>query len=126
VSKGKSYRTFLVLGFEVLVGKGDTSNDILTFEVAEPQDVWLHVAGVPGSHVVVRNPEGLEDVPLPVLRRAAELAAFYSKARDSTGKVEVSHCRVLNVRKRRGLAAGEVEIQGARHLSVYAREPADE
>jgi predicted ribosome quality control (RQC) complex YloA/Tae2 family protein len=34
---------------EVLVGRGDAENDYLTFEVAEPHDFWLHVAGgIPG------------------------------------------------------------------------------
>ena len=59
-SKGRPYRAVLVEGFEVLVGRGDEENDVLTFEIAAPEDFWLHVAGgVPGSHVVVRNPEKL-------------------------------------------------------------------
>jgi len=41
-------------------GKGDDENDRLTFGVAEPRDLWLHVSGPAGSHVVVRNPDGLE------------------------------------------------------------------
>ena len=52
-SKGTGFRTERFEGFEVLVGKGDTENDRLTFGVAEPNDVWMHVAGCPGSHVVV-------------------------------------------------------------------------
>ena len=124
-SQGKPYRTFTVQGFDVLVGKGDAWNDALTFQVAEPQDLWLHVSGVPGSHVVVRNPEGLSALPPPVVRRAAELAAFYSKARGSGRKVKVHCCRVGDVTKRRGLAPGEVEIRNARSLFVYAQEPHD-
>ncbi len=57
-SKGRPYRTFVIEGFEVLVGRADEDNDHLTFRIAEPWDLWLHVAGgTPGSHVVVRNPE---------------------------------------------------------------------
>ena len=56
-SEGRPYRTEHREGFEILVGKGDARNDTLTFGVAEPRDFWLHVSGVPGSHVVVRNPE---------------------------------------------------------------------
>jgi len=71
-SKGRPYRTVLVDGHEVLVGRGDTENDDLTFAVAAPEDFWLHVAGgVAGSHVVVRNPEKLDVLPRPVLVRAA-------------------------------------------------------
>ena len=111
--KGKGHRSLDVDGFEVLVGKGDAENDRLTFEVAEPQDFWLHVAGgVPGSHVVVRNPDDLAELPRPVVQRAAELAAWHSKARGARGKVEVHLCRAAEVeqaarlRPRRGGACG--------------------
>jgi predicted ribosome quality control (RQC) complex YloA/Tae2 family protein len=121
-SPGKPYRTFTVSGFEILVGKGDAENDSLTFEVAEPQDVWFHVGGVPGSHVILRNPEGLPDLPKEVVRRAAELAAFYSKARGSGRKVPVHACFVRDVSKSRGAPAGEVTIRGERTHFVYPRE----
>ena len=81
-SKGRPYRRVEVGGFEVLVGRGDVENDVLTFEIAAPADFWLHVAGgTPGSHVVVRNPDTLTELPPAVLERAAELAAWHSKAR---------------------------------------------
>jgi hypothetical protein len=83
-SKGRPHRSVIVEGFEVLIGRGDRENDRLTFEVAEPHDLWLHVgAGVAGSHVVVRNPDKLDALPKDVVRRAAELAAWHSKARDA-------------------------------------------
>jgi predicted ribosome quality control (RQC) complex YloA/Tae2 family protein len=44
-SKGRPYRMVDIGGFEVLVGRGDNENDVLTFEVAEPHDFWLHVGG---------------------------------------------------------------------------------
>ena len=109
-------------GFEVLVGKGDAENDALTFRVAEPKDFWLHVAGYQGSHVVVRNPDDLSELPRPVLERAAELAAWHSKARKAGGKVEVHACRVADVGKPRGFAPGKVELRRYTSLKVYARE----
>jgi predicted ribosome quality control (RQC) complex YloA/Tae2 family protein len=122
-SRGKGYRTHEVDGFEVLVGKGDAENDALTFGVADPQDLWLHVAGPAGSHVVVRNPQGIDEAELPraVLERAAELAAWHSKARGAKGKVEVHLCRVADVSKPRGFAAGEVRLRRWRSLRVYPR-----
>ena len=108
-SKGRPYRTYGVSGFEILVGRADRDNDELTFRVAAPHDVWLHVAGgTPGSHVVVRNPERLE-LPKEVIERAAELAAWYSKARNAK-TVEVHYCRAGDVRKPRGAPAGLVEL----------------
>jgi predicted ribosome quality control (RQC) complex YloA/Tae2 family protein len=122
-SKGRGYRTETVDGFEVLVGKSDAANDTLTFGVAEPRDFWLHVAGPAGSHVVVRNPEGLEELPRGVLERAAELAAWHSKARGSRGKVEVHVCRVADVSKPRGFAPGEVLLRRWDAVKVYAKPP---
>ena len=46
-----------------VMGRGSAENDELSLRIAQPDDVWLHVAGgIPGSHVVVRNPERV-DVP---------------------------------------------------------------
>jgi len=120
-SKGRGYRAHEVDGFEVLVGKGDAENDALTFGVAEPRDFWLHVSGPAGSHVIVRNPEGLDELPREVLQRAAELAAWHSKARGSRGKVEVHVCRVADVSKARGAPPGEVQIRRWTAVRVYPK-----
>lgn len=120
-SKGRPYRSVDVDGFEVLIGKGDEQNDVLTFEVAEPDDLWLHVGGgTPGSHVVVRNPEHLPELPKPVVERAAELAAWYSKAR-GTPRVEVHVCRAGNVSKPRGWEPGKVQIRSWWKMKVTPR-----
>jgi predicted ribosome quality control (RQC) complex YloA/Tae2 family protein len=117
-SKGRPYRTIVVGGFEILVGRGDEDNDVLTFEVAEPHDLWLHVAGgTPGSHVVVRNP-GRGEVPREVVEAAAAAAAWYSKARNAA-RVEVHVCRASDVSKPRGAPTGLVEL--ARWKSVKVR-----
>jgi predicted ribosome quality control (RQC) complex YloA/Tae2 family protein len=117
-SKGKPYRTLRLAGFEVLVGRGDEDNDHLTFAVAEPEDIWLHVAGgTAGSHVIVRNPERAE-VPPEVVEGAAAAAAWYSKARGST-TVEVHFCRAREVTKPRGAPAGMVQL--AKWKSVRVR-----
>lgn len=108
-SKGKPYRTVVHEGFEILVGRGEDDNDHLTFDVAEPHDLWLHVGdGTPGSHVVVRNPKK-GDVPKSVIERAAALAAWYSKARSSK-RVEVHYCLAREVTKPPGAPAGLVEL----------------
>lgn len=118
--KGKAHRSLMIEGMEVLIGKGDADNDALTFKVASPLDFWLHVAGVPGSHVVIRNPDRISEPPRPVLERAAELAAFYSKARDG-GKVEVHWCRVADVSKPRGFPAGKVILKTWKAVRVYPK-----
>lgn len=117
-SKGRPYRTLHFGGFEVLVGRGDEDNNHLTFDVAQAQDLWLHVAGgTAGSHVVVRNPDGVP-IPPEVVDRAAAAAAWYSKAR-SAARVEVHYCRAGDVSKPRGAPPGLVQL--ARWKSVKVK-----
>ncbi|MCE1228923.1 MAG: NFACT RNA binding domain-containing protein [Firmicutes bacterium] len=119
--KGKAFREVNVEGWAVVIGKGDADNDTLTFKVASPLDFWLHVAGVPGSHVILRNPDRISEPPREVLERAAQLAAFFSKARDG-GKVEVHWCRVADVSKPRGFPPGKVMLKTFKSLRVYPKE----
>lgn len=121
-SKGRDYKIVEVDGWEVLVGKGDAENDYLTFEIAEPRDFWLHVAHVPGSHVVIRNPDELPEPPKPVRERAAQLAVRHSKAREAGGKVAVHFCRVADVSKRRGAPRGQVQLRRWDEIKVYPGE----
>ncbi len=124
-SKGRRYRTVVVEGYEVLIGKGDADNDELTFALAAPEDFWLHVAGgVPGSHVVVRNPEKLDALPRAVVERAAELAARHSKARDAR-RVDVHLCRVADVSKPRGAPPGQVELRRWERVRVHRHAASD-
>ena len=116
--KGRPYKTVDVDGYQVLVGRGDRDNDVLTFEVAAPHDLWLHVAGgTPGSHVVIRTPDEIAVVPQPIVHRAAALAAWHSKAR-AARRVEVHVCRVADVTKRRGAPAGEVMLRRWERMRV--------
>ncbi|MBS1766606.1 MAG: DUF814 domain-containing protein [Acidobacteria bacterium] len=118
--KGAAFRSVQIEGFELLIGKGDEENDRLTFKVAENTDFWLHVANLPGSHVVIRNPDKVSEPPRAVLERAAELAAFHSKARDA-GKVEVHWCRIADISKPRGFAPGKVILKQWKSLRVYPK-----
>jgi len=118
--KGAAFRSVMVDGFEVLIGKGDAENDQLTFKVAENLDFWLHVASLPGSHVVIRNPDKLSELPRTVVERAAELAAYHSKARDG-GKVEVHLARIADISKPRGFAPGKVILKKWTGIRVYPK-----
>jgi predicted ribosome quality control (RQC) complex YloA/Tae2 family protein len=72
---------------------------------------------------VIQNPEGREiaDVPRAVVERAAELAAWHSKARGSRGKVEVHLCRIADIRKPKGFAPGQVLLKRWEAVKVYPR-----
>jgi predicted ribosome quality control (RQC) complex YloA/Tae2 family protein len=122
-SRGAPFRAYELDGWQILVGRGARENDHLTFGVAEPRDLWLHAAGHAGSHVLIRNPDGLDEVPRGVIEAAARLAAHHSKARDARGKVEVHLCRAADVRKPRGAQPGTVELRRWSAVRVYARDP---
>jgi len=115
------WHTLDIDGFPVLVGRTARANDELTFRVARPRDLWLHAAGYAGSHVVIQVADGGSEVPRHVVERAAECAAWHSKARDARGKVEVHVCRVADVRKPRGVLAGTVELRRFDSVRVYPR-----
>jgi predicted ribosome quality control (RQC) complex YloA/Tae2 family protein len=101
----------------ILVGRTAADNDRLSLELASPNDFWFHVAAESGSHVVVRNPDGLERLPRDTRRLAASLAAGHSKARRG-GRTAVHMARCRDVSKRRGLAPGKVHL--GRHETVQA------
>lgn len=113
-------------GMTVLVGRTAHDNDVLSLKLAAPRDFWYHVAGESGSHVVVRNPEGLARPPRATESFAASLAAGYSKARLG-GRVAVHVTTAGEVSKPRGLPPGKVVIR--RWRTVFAspmREPPGE
>lgn len=104
-------------GLTVLVGRSAADNDLLTFELGQPRDAWLHVASESGSHVLIRNPDGLERFPRETLRFAAVLAARYSKAKNAS-RVAVHVATCAEVGKPRGSPPGEVALR--RYSTLYA------
>ena len=109
-------------GMTVLVGKNAADNDVLSIKLASPRDFWFHVAAGSGSHVVVRNPDGLDRLPRETARFAAALAAGHSKVK-AGGKVAVHWTRCSEVSKRRGAPAGEVMLGRYETISVSPLRP---
>ena len=101
----------------VYIGRSGPQNDLLTFEIASPDDTWLHARGVGGSHVIIRwTRPGLPEDPATV-EAAAALAAWYSAARDSHG-VEVDVAPRRFVRKLKGAGPGMVTYRNERTIRV--------
>lgn len=111
-------------GFDILVGKRAADNDHLTFRVAGPNDLWLHAADYPGSHVVVRNPNRKE-IPQRTLLEAAQLAAFYSSGK-SQPKAAVNYTQRKYVHKPRRSAPGLVNLASFKTVLVEPRVPFEE
>jgi len=115
VAKIKTFRSSG--GLDILIGQDDKSNDYLTFSVAHQNDIWLHVSGTPGSHVILRCGEIGVEPDKASLREAAGLAAWFSKMRNG-GNVTVSYCPARNVHKPRRAKVGTVTISGAKKLKA--------
>lgn len=103
-------------GFTILVGKKSTSNDALTFQYAKGSDLWLHVKDYPGSHVIIVKPKGME-VDQETLTQAANLAKYYSKAKDEA-YAEVVFTEKKYVSRLGKKGSGKVQISKQKTLFV--------
>ena len=96
----------------VLVGKNNLQHDKLTF-TAQPDEVWLHAKDMPGSHVIIVDPEPSDaDIAF-----AARLAAAYSKGGTSS-RVPVDYTLRRYVKKPGGAKPGFVIYTHQHTLSV--------
>ncbi len=91
--------------FDIYVGKNNHQNDELTLKFAKGNDIWLHTKQIPGSHVLIIT--NGKSVPNTTLNEAAMLAAFYSKASNST-LVPVDYTQKKFVKKPAGAKPGMV------------------
>lgn len=93
-------------GFDIYVGKNNTQNDYLTLRFANSQDLWFHTKKIHGSHTIIKLGTD-KNIPERTIREAAALAAYYSKARDSS-QVPVDYTIIKNVHKPNGAKPGMV------------------
>jgi predicted ribosome quality control (RQC) complex YloA/Tae2 family protein len=102
VSEPYQYQT--PSGFELLIGRNNRQNDLLTFRTAGDYDLWFHTQEIAGSHVLMRLPAGAvaQDTDLQF---AADLAAHYSRARQSD-QVPVVYTTPKYVYKPKGAKPG--------------------
>lgn len=107
-------------GYEILVGRNNKQNDILTLKTAEKTDIWLHTKDITGSHVIIRA-RG-EQVPDETIYYAARIAAAYSSARNSA-QVPVDYVPAKQVKKPAGAKPGMVIFTGNRTLYVTPLDP---
>ncbi len=111
----KRYRT--ESGLEIWVGRSDESNDYLTTRLARGNDLFFHLEGYPGSHVILRT-EGRTDPPAESVLAACELAVHFSKMKDA-GRADVHVAHVKDIKKPRGAKPGLVYV--SRGKTVHLR-----
>lgn len=98
----------------ILVGRNNLQNDELTFKMAKKDELWFHAKDIPGSHVVITGNLQPSD---EVKTDAAELAAYFSKARLSN-LVQVDMIEVRKLNKPTGGKPGFVTYTGQKTLRV--------
>ena len=106
-------------GLSLLVGRGAKENHELTFGLARPEDLWLHAREVPGAHVILRDGEGRANAQDE--REAAEVAAFFSDAKEAKS-VDVHVARRKHLRAVRG-SVGRVAVSHSETVRVPPRDP---
>lgn len=112
------FRLFrLAGGFFAARGRNAKANQMLSIRRAAPHDLWLHVEGGPGAHVVVARRHAGEEVPREALMQAAALAAL-SSWRSGDGRAEVMVAEARRVRPVKGGAPGQVLV--AERLATLA------
>ena len=113
--RSKPLRYLSAEGFAILVGRNARQNEVVTFDEAGPDDLWLHVRDAPGSHVVIRS--GGQPVQEETAQAAAQLAAYYSRLRGERG-VAVAMTRRRFVTRAPGGRPGLVHLRNEETLLV--------
>ncbi|MCX7711944.1 MAG: NFACT family protein [Clostridia bacterium] len=102
-------------GLDIFIGKNNKQNDQLTLKTASSNDIWLHTKDIPGSHVIIKKLQ--QEIPDSTLLEAAMLAAYYSKAKQSSN-VAVDYTTVKNVKKPGGAKPGMVNYENYKTIIV--------
>jgi predicted ribosome quality control (RQC) complex YloA/Tae2 family protein len=116
----KRPRRFDVGDFPVFIGRNAPQNELVTFERGDPEDLWLHVRGLPGAHVIIKS--GNRSVPNDLVERAAAWAAYYSSARESD-QVDVDVTERRFVKRAPGHRPGMVTYRNEKTFLVEPRAP---
>ncbi len=103
-------------GLEIWVGRSDEGNDVLTTRLARGNDLFFHLDGAPGSHVVLRT-EGRNDPPSVSVLDACELAVRFSRQKNA-GSANVHVVPIKQVKKPKGAKRGLVYVTGGKSIHL--------
>ena len=117
-----TYRHYVLDGWNIYIGKNDAQNDELTTRFANPGDIWMHVHGFAGAHVVIRCEDNSPRPSKEVIAKAASLAVWFSKAKHASyARVHCTEAR--HVHKRRKSPPGEVTVEKYKTLRASPVSP---
>ena len=101
-------------GFQIIYGKSADANEEVTFNLSDPNDIWLHTRGVPGSHVIikVKDIEPSDDI----IKYAAILAVKNSKSQSNIQPVVWTRAKYVS--KDSGMNTGQVRVANGTIIEI--------
>ena len=118
-TKKRELLSFDYKGFQIFVGRNNKENEEISFSKGQPNDIWMHIKDIPGSHVLIlRNNQ---ELPEDVLIHAANLACEYSKAKKGD-KVTVDYCERKFIKKIKNSKPGNVTYTNFHSLLINVPE----
>ncbi|MBP9090811.1 NFACT family protein [bacterium] len=109
-------------GWTIYVGRNRLENDYLLSRLAQPNDLWFHVLGQGGAHVLIRIPSSKQEPPMTTILEAAQIAARLSKASHGA-KVRVVYTQCKHVRKLAKDKPGLVKYEQEKTVEVDTSQP---
>ncbi len=103
-------------GWDIIIGRNAKENDELLRHYARPNDMWFHTRDFPGGYVFVRFRKN-KTIPLDVMLEAANLAVFYSKARESSS-ADLYYTQVRYLRRAKNGKTGLVLPTQEKNLTI--------
>lgn len=114
-----TFMTYVVDGVTIYVGKNNFQNDFLTHKLGSSNDFWFHAKDIPGSHVIVKLEKNDPNFVLTenIIRTAANIAAYFSKAKDSSS-VAVDYTRIKHLKKVPGTKGSFVTLSNQKTIYI--------
>jgi predicted ribosome quality control (RQC) complex YloA/Tae2 family protein len=89
-------------GCVIYCGKNNIQNDYITFKLAKPDDLWFHIKGEHGPHVLLKTDKN--EIDENAILAAARIASSFSKS----DKTAVDYTQKKHVKKPAGAKPGFV------------------
>lgn len=110
---------------ELCAGTSASGNEYITFQLAQPEDLWFHVRDFPGPHVILRKLEKNISVSDEAILKAAQWAADHSQA-SKQSLVTISYTLKKYVKKIPGGKPGMVSFSKEKSIFIKPHIPSSD
>jgi len=109
-----NYEHFRMLGFDVYIGKNAKGNEQI-LKIASKDDIWMHPKNIAGPHLIIKNPQRLQEIDNTLLAQCAQKIKEKMHAYD---KIEVDYTFMKFVKKPKGFKKGRVTYSNFKTMVV--------